>query len=265
MSKINPMPEIVPLLKQLKLTSCIENLSKYNKEAIANKLTYPDFLALLLQDEILKKEQRRFTINMKHSRIRADKTLENFDFTPNVELEYKKIKELASCRFVEEKVCVIIIRPCGAGKIHLAHAIGNCAIRANIGTLFIKASKLMEEIKIAKATDNYEKYKQKIYKIPLLIIDDFGLKPLVSTEDEEFHEIISERYESAATLITSNLDFSEWVQAFPNKLLGVATLDRIRHMAYLLTLERDSSYREFKERTIITSKMLSQNKEVGVC
>ena len=86
-----------------------------------------------------------------------------------------------------------------------------------------------------------------------------------STEDEEFHEIISERYESTATLITSNLDFSEWVKAFPNKLLGVATLDRIRHMAYLLTLERDSSYGEFKERTIITSKMLSQNKEFGVC
>ena len=256
MSKINPMPEVATLLKQLKLSSCIENLNKHNKAAIANKLTYPEFLALLLQDEVSTREQRRFTTSMKLSRLRSDKTLENFDFTADVELDYKKIKELASCRFIEEKVCIIIVGPCGAGKSHLAHAIGNCAIRANISTLFIKANKLMEEIRSAIAVNSYEKYKRKICKLPLLIIDDFGLKPFSTPEDEYFHEIISDRHETAATLITSNLDFSEWTQAFPNKLLGVATLDRIRHMAYSLTLE-GPSHREFKEKTVIISKNLS--------
>ena len=90
----------------------------------------------------------------------------------------------------------------------------------------------------------------------MLIIDDFGLKPFSTPEDEYFHEIISDRHETAATLITSNLDFSEWTQAFPNKLLGVATLDRIRHMAYSLTLE-GPSHREFKEKTVIISKNLN--------
>ena len=257
MKKPNPMPEIETLLKSLNLTGLKENLFKHNKEAIDNKLTYPEFLTLILQEELLRREQKRFSVSMKRSKIRSDKTLENFDFAFNANINYAQIKDLATCRFIEEKVCGLIVGPCGTGKSHLAHAIGNCAVRANISTLFIKASKLMEEIRAAMATNCYKKFKQKICKLPLLIIDDFGLKPFITPEDEYFHEIISDRHETAATLITSNLDFSEWIQAFPNKLLGVATLDRIRHMAYLLILEGINSHREFKEKTVIVSKNLN--------
>lgn len=259
MSKINPMPEITILLKQLKLQTFIDNLYKHNKTAIENKLNYPEFLTLLLQDEILMREQKRFISNMKMSRLRGDKTLENFNFGSDLDLDYKKIKEIASCRFVEEKVSAVIVGPTGSGKTHLAHAIGNCAVRQNIPTLFITTSKLIEEIKSSILTKNYERYKKKICKLPLLIIDDFGLKPFATPEEEYFHEIISDRYENSATLITSNLDFSEWIQAFPNKLLGVATIDRIRDKAYLLVFEKDSlSHRQFKEKTVIKN---NDNKE----
>ena len=83
---------------------------------------------------------------------------------------------------------------------------------------------------------------QTLVRIPLLIIDDFGLKPLKPTQDEDFHDLIAERYERAATIVTSNLDFSEWGEAFPNKLLGASTLDRLRHTAYRLVLD-GKSYR----------------------
>ena len=72
---------------------------------------------------------------------------------------------------------------------------------------------------------------------PLLIIDDFGLKPMKPPHDEDFHDLISERYERAATIVTSNLDFSEWGDAFPNRLLGAATLDRLRHGAYRVIID----------------------------
>ena len=71
--------------------------------------------------------------------------------------------------------------------------------------------------------------------MPLLVIDDFGLKPLRAPQDEDFHDLVAERYERGATVVTSNLDFSEWGDAFPNRLLGAATLDRLRHGAYRLT------------------------------
>jgi DNA replication protein DnaC len=81
----------------------------------------------------------------------------------------------------------------------------------------------------------------------LLIIDDFGLKPIHSPEDENLHELIAERYEHSATIITSNLAMDEWQEAFNNKLLGVATVDRLRHNAYLLLLE-GKSYRAVNKK-----------------
>ena len=77
-------------------------------------------------------------------------------------------------------------------------------------------------------------------KIPLLIIDDFGLKPLRAPHEEDFHDLVAERYERAATIVTSNLDFGEWGEAFANKLLGAATLDRLRHGAYRVVLDGES-------------------------
>ena len=85
-----------------------------------------------------------------------------------------------------------------------------------------------------------------LVKVPLLIIDDFGLKPLRSPEDEDFHDLIAERYERAATILTSNLDFDEWGEAFAaNKMIGAATLDRLRHGAYRVVLDGES-YRDPK-------------------
>ena len=92
----------------------------------------------------------------------------------------------------------------------------------------------------ARATGTFERRFHNIVKTPLLIIDDFGLKPMTPPHDEDFHDLISERYERAATIVTSNLDFSEWVHAFPNRLLGAATLDRLRHGAYRVILDGES-------------------------
>ena len=85
-----------------------------------------------------------------------------------------------------------------------------------------------------------------LVKVPLLIIDDFGLRPMRSPQDEDFHDLISERYERATTIVTSNLDFNEWGSAFPNQLLAAATLDRLRHNAHKIVLE-GASFRGSKE------------------
>ena len=101
---------------------------------------------------------------------------------------------------------------------------------------------MLSQINAARATGNIERKMQTLIRVPLLIIDDFGLKPFKPGQDEDFHDLIGERYERAATIITSNLDFGEWGEAFPNKLLGASTLDRIRHGAYQLVLD-GKSYR----------------------
>ena len=109
--------------------------------------------------------------------------------------------------------------------------------------LFTTCANLTASLNAARATGAYERKLASLARIPLLIIDDFGLKPMRPPADEDLHELIAERYETAATIVTSNLDLPEWDQAFPaNRLLASATLDRLRHNAYCLTLD-GKSYR----------------------
>ena len=113
----------------------------------------------------------------------------------------------------------------------------------------------------ARATGGYERKLATLARVPLLIIDDFGLKPLRPPADEDLHDLIAERYESAATIVTSNLDFAEWDQAFPaNRLLACATLDRLRHNAYCLVLD-GKSYRAPRQLpAVIRQRLASEAK-----
>ena len=250
---INPMPELESLLKQLRLSGMLETLALHNKQAIEGQLTYPEFLALILQDELLRRDRKKFDTRIKKGRFNPNKTIENFDFLFNPKINKAQILDIASCRFVQEKSCVLLMGPCGTGKSHIAQAIGNCATRLNIDVLFIDITELLTSLQTAKAMGCYEKRKNALAKIPLLIIDDFGLKPLRTPQDEDFHDLLIARHERASTLITSNLAYEEWIHSFPNKLLGVAVLDRLRDRGYGVVLE-GKSYRTFKNVTPKSTK-----------
>ena len=237
---MNPMPELSPLLKQLRLSRILETLPARNREAIENKLSYTEFLALVIQDEVARREQNKFTTRVRRAGFRGEKTLEGFDFAFNPHIDQAYLKDLATGRYITEKVAVLIAGPCGTGKSHIAQALGHCAVRAGYDVLFTTQSKLLGNLHAARATGNFERRFQAIVKIPLLIIDDFGLKPLRAPHEEDFHDLVAERYERVATIITSNLGFEEWGQAFANQLLGAATLDRLRHGAYRVMLDGES-------------------------
>jgi len=114
----------------------------------------------------------------------------------------------------------LIVGPCGAGKSHIAQALGHAAIRAGRDVLFSTADRMLTQLHAARATNSYEKQLAKLAKIDLLIIDDSGSKPLKGIQDEDFHDVISERYERKSTIITSNLDVPEWAEAFPTASRG---------------------------------------------
>lgn len=250
MHQPHPAPELSLLMKKLNLSGIAQTLAQQNRAAIENKLSYIEFFGLLLQDEILRREQNQFNKRLKQAGFRGDKTLENFDFSFNPKINQSLIKDLARCRFIQEKAPVLIVGPCGTGKSHLAQAIGHCAIRQHYSVICTNQSQLSQELMAAQAAGCYDTVLKKFTRCGLLIIDDFGLKPLKPPQDEQLHDIIVQRYENQATLMTSNLDFNEWQDAFPNKLLGAATIDRLRHNAYPLILE-GKSYRAVKQTKMI--------------
>ncbi len=239
---MNPMPELSPMLKQLRLSGIMDSIEERNRQAIDKKLSYMDFLATVITDEVARRNQKKLTTALRRANFRNQKTLEEFDFSFNPKINRSLIMDLASCRFIKEKVGVFIVGPCGTGKSHLAQALGHSAIRAGYNVLFTTTSKMLAQLNAARAINGYERHFAKLACVDLLIIDDFGLKPLKTNQDEDFHEVISERYERKSTIVTSNLDIPEWTDAFPNRILGAATIDRLRHGAYTVVLE-GKSYR----------------------
>ena len=240
---MNPIPELTPALKQLRLSGILDSLEARNRQAIDGKLAYTEFLALLIQDEVARREQKKFASRLRRASFRAQKTLEGFDFDRLPGVNRNQIADLATGRYLDEKAPVLIVGPCGTGKSHLAQALGHCAVRQGRDVLFSSQSQLTASLNAARAIGSYDRKLQQLARVDLLIIDDFGLKPLRAPHDEDFHELIAERYERAATIVTSNLDFAEWGDAFPaNKMLGAATIDRLRHGAYRVVLD-GASYR----------------------
>ena len=243
---MHPMPELSSLLKQLRLSGILDSLEARNREAIDRKLAFTEFLSLLLHDELARRDQKKLDLRMRRANFRNQKTLEGFDFDRLPGLNRAAVHDLATCRFIEEKVAVIIAGPCGTGKSHLAQALGHAAARQGYDVLFITQTQLMNSLRTAQAMGTYERRFNYLAKVPLLLIDDFGLKPLRPPEDEDFHDLIAERYERTATVLTSNLDLEEWGAAFPaNKMIAAATLDRLRHGAYKIELDGES-YRSLK-------------------
>jgi DNA replication protein DnaC len=237
---MNPIPELIPMLKQLRLSGILDSLEVRNRQAIEEQFAYTDFLAMLIQDEVARRTQRKLAMAMRRANFRSHKTMEDFDFSFNPKINRAQVLDLATCRFMEEKACILVAGPCGTGKSHLAQALGHCAIRLGYDVLFVSQTKMFGQLHAARATNSYDRRLAALAKVDLLIIDDFGLKPLRSPQDEDFHDLIAERYERKGTIITSNLDLSEWGDAFPNKLLGAATIDRIRHGAYSVILDGKS-------------------------
>ena len=127
----SPMPELAPYLKQLRLSGLLETLAERNREAIENKLSYPEFLTLLIQDEAGRREQKKYALRLRRAGFRGDKTLEGFDFAFNPQIDQQQITDLAGGAFIEEKVCVLIAGPCGTGKSHVAQALGHCAVHSD--------------------------------------------------------------------------------------------------------------------------------------
>ena len=149
--------------------------------------------------------------------------------------------DLATGRYLDEHAPVLIVGPCGTGKSHLAQALGTAPFARASTCSSPPARASSPSLHAARATGAYERKLASLARVPLLIIDDFGLKPLRPPADEDLHDLIAERYETASTIVTSNLDFPEWDQAFPaNRLLATATLDRLRHNAYCLVLDGES-------------------------
>ncbi len=232
-----------------------ETLEQRLAEAMKEKWSYSTFFEMLLTDEIERRNNKQLTLRLAKSRLDQNKTMEAFDFTFNPKVQASLIRELSLCTFIERKENIFILGPSGVGKSHLAQALGHEACRREHDTLFYCTYQLFEWIYAGRGDGTHKRRLAQAIKIPLLILDDFGLQCINEAQQADLYQLIAERYEKNSLIITSNRDFDEWSSIFTNSLLGSAALDRLVHKGIQIVIE-GGSYRlaEFKKACAKTKK-----------
>ncbi len=232
--------QLIPKLKSLRLSGILETLEVRNQEAIQEKCTYVEFLQKLLEDEVERRGQKQLSLRLRRSGLSTSKTLEAFDFSFNPMIKRQQIFDLATCAFVERAESVFLLGPAGVGKSHLAQALGHEACRRGFDVVFAKTSAMLTHIHAGRADGTYERRLASYQRPDVLILDDFGLKPMRPPAAEDLYEVIEGRYGRSAIVLTTNRAFSEWPELFDNPVLASAALDRLAHGATQIVITGDS-------------------------
>lgn len=252
---MNELAQLKPKLTRLKMSGVLDNLELRIRQAEDDRSGYSEFLLSLFQDEIERRDFKVLVTRLKKSGLDPKMTLESFDFKFNARIHEPLIRELATCSFVERGENIFLVGPSGVGKSHLASALGHEACRRGIDVLFRRTYALLKWLGSGRADGTFERKLKSLADVPLLILDDFGLNDLDPVQQNDLYEIICTRYESAATVITSNRDFAEWQSIFENPLIGSAAMDRLVHRAIKIVIE-GKSYR--------LDSFVSRNRQQGL-
>ena len=231
-----------PHLVRLKLSGMLESIEMRIREAMEEKWEYSHFFLRLCTDEVERRDNKQMCRRFAKSDLEPDKTLETFDFLFNPQIHKATIRELATCGFIEKKECVFFLGPSGVGKSHLAQGLGHEACRRGFDTLYRDTFDLLKWIGAGRGDGTHDRRLSLIIRVPLLILDDFGLRPLSENQQMDMFELIRCRYEKSSTVITSNRDFGEWPSVFSNPLVASAAMDRLVHRAIKIVIE-GKSYR----------------------
>jgi DNA replication protein DnaC len=227
--------ELQRALRQLRLGGIAAVLETRLRQAQSETMTPIDLISCLVSDELTRRSDRLLERRRKEACFRdANRTLDNFDFTFNAKMNRSLVFDLATCRFIDKREDALFLGLGGTGKSHLAQAIGQAAIQQGYRVLYRETHLLLEELAEAVIDGTRKQHMESIASVPLLIIDDFGMRKLPLTAAEDLLEIIMRRYERASTLLTSNRPVEDWGKLLGDTAAVTAMLDRLLHHGHVL-------------------------------
>jgi len=246
------------LCKELQLPILNDTHHELSNRAAKEGWKYSEYLYEILQLEADKRASRSRATLTKLAGFPTIKTLEQFDFDFTVGVNRRQIEELSTLEFIKRKENIILLGQSGVGKTHLAIALAYQAVQKRMKARFVTISDLILQMGNAKKEKRYDSYiKQAILSPTLLVIDEIGYFPMNKEDAHHFFQVISRRYERGATIITSNLVFSQWSGIFANdKVVTTAILDRLLHHSHVINILGDSyRLKEKKEEGLVDSDL----------
>jgi DNA replication protein DnaC len=227
--------ELNHALKQLRLGGMAAVLETRLKQAQADAMAPIDFISCLVSDELTRRADRLLERRRKQAGFRdSQKTLDNFDFDFNKKMNRSLIFDLATANFISRREDALLLGPPGTGKSHLAQAIGQAAIQQGYKVLYRETHTLLDELADATIDGTRKEFMEWLLSVPLLILDDLGMRKLPLTAAEDLLEIIMRRYERASTVVTSNRPVEDWGKLLGDAAAVSAMLDRLLHHGHVL-------------------------------
>jgi len=224
----------------LRLPAVAEQCAPLAEEAVKQRQTYLRYLEALLSVELEERERNTIARRIKDAHLPRTKTLDEFDFSKAPQIRATEISELAQGGYIERAEPVILIGDCGTGKTHLLTGLCVAACRQKRRVRFATAAALVNELVEAKQQLQLRRVLARWDRYDLIAIDEVGYVPMADLGAEFLFQVIAERAEKAAVIITTNLPFSEWTQVIPNARLCKALLDRITDRAHIIETGTDS-------------------------
>jgi len=238
--KAGALMELQANLKMLKLSTMARDLESFVRQARETGIGYDEFLLNLIAAELQVRSESRLNRRIRESKFPLLKPIETFDLTATPELDIRLFRELAEGGFIKEHRNVILLGRSGAGKTHMAIALGIEACRNNFRTRFVTCYGLINELIEARQERTLQRLLQKYARYDLLVLDELGYVPFSKEGSELLFQVLAERHEKGSVMITTNLGFADWSQVFGDPVMTAALLDRLTHKAHIINCNWDS-------------------------
>lgn len=235
-------------LRDLRLPAMAAKLTEQQQQPDILSLSFEERFGILVDTEWMKKRGNRIDRYIRQANFRFPAVIEDIEYSGKHGITKKDVLKFSQCNYIHKKQNILVSGLTGIGKTYLVCALGRCACYQCLAVRYYRLSDLFLELSVAQLDGRYLSFRKQLSKVPLLILDDWGLKPFTDEESHEILELMELRYQNGSIIIASQLPYTNWHELFPDPTVADGVLDRVVHNSYKFDLSGESMRKILAEK-----------------